>query len=167
MKSASRHYYYPLRNPDNSNDITLVEITEEQYRALYPEIWRIQKRERKLGRCLCPVCKLWKCDGDCLICPFHTAGIIWSLDQELEIMGDHRASNDSDPADVVVEHLLLQKLIQRLGELCPEALKVGDQKLTGLSERGSLEVLGLTRTSFRRHLRAAKEALRVEFGDVF
>ena len=41
MESASRRYYYPLRNPDNPKDITLVEITEEQYRALYPEIWRI------------------------------------------------------------------------------------------------------------------------------
>ena len=38
---------------------------------------------------------------------------------------------------------------------------------TGLSERGSLEALGLTRTSFRRHLKAAKEALREEFGDIF
>ena len=82
MESASRRYYYPLRNPDNPKDVTLVEITEEQYRALYPEIWRTQKQERKLGRCLCPASKLWKCDGDCLVCPYHAAGSIWSLDQE-------------------------------------------------------------------------------------
>ena len=167
MESASRRYYYPLRNPDNPKDITLVEITEEQYRALYPEIWRIQKQERKLGRCLCPASKLWKCDGDCLVCPHHTSGNVWSLDQDLEIMGDHRASDDGDPADIVADQLLLQKLLQRLGELCPEALEVGEQKLAGLSERSSLEALGLTRTSFRRHLQAAKEALREEFGDIF
>ena len=115
MESASRRYYYPLRNPDNPKDITLVEITEEQYRALYPEIWRTQKQERKLGRCLCPASKLWKCDGDCLVCPHHTSGNVWSLDQDLEIMGDHRASDDGDPADIVADQLLLQKLLQRLG----------------------------------------------------
>ena len=167
MESTSRRYYYPLRNADNPKDITLVEITEEQYRALYPEIWRTQKRERKLGRCLCPTNKLWKCDGDCLVCPHHASGNIWSLDQELEIMGDHRASDDCDPADIVADQILLQKLFQRLSELCPEALEVGEQKLAGLSERGSLEALGLTRTSFRRHLKAAEEALRAEFGDIF
>ena len=167
MESASRRYYYPLRNHDNPKDITLVEITEEQYRSLYPEIWRIQKQERKLGRCLCPANRLWKCDGDCLVCPHHTSGAVWSLDQDLEIMGDHRASDDGDPADIVADQLILQKLLQRLGELCPEALEVGEQKLAGLSERGSLEALGLTRTSFRRHLKAAKEALREEFGDIF
>ena len=167
MDNASRRYYYPLRNPDNPKDVTLVEITEAQYRALYPEIWRIQKQERKQGRCVCPVSKLWKCDGDCLICPHHTAGNTWSLDQELEIMGDHRASDDDDPADVVADQLLLEKLLRRLQELCPEALEVGEHKLAGLSERSSLEALGLTRTSFRRHLKAAKETLQEEFGDIF
>ena len=167
MESASRRYYYPLRNPENSRDVTLVEITEEQYRALYPEIWRTQKQERKLGRCLCPASKLWKCDGDCLICPYHTAGCIWSLDQELESLGGHRTSDEADPADIVADQLLLRKLLHRLGELCPEALEVGEQKLSGLSERSSLEALSLTRTSFRRHLNAAKETLRKEFGDIF
>ena len=167
MESASRRYYYPLRNPDNPKDVTLVEITEEQYRALYPEIWRTQKQERKLGRCLCPASKLWKCDGDCLVCPYHTAGSIWSLDQELETLGDHRTSDEGDPADVVADQLLLEKLFQRLQELCPEALEIGEQKLAGLSERSSLEALGLKRTSFRRHLKAAKETLRKEFGDIF
>ena len=167
MEYASRHYYYPLRNPDNPKDVTLVEITEEQNRALYPEIWRTQKQERRLGRCLCPACKLWKCDGDCLVCPYHTAGNIWSLDQEMETLGDHRASDEGDPADVVADQLLLEKLLQRLQELCPEALEIGEQKLAGLSERSSLEALGLKRTSFRRHLKAAKETLRKEFGDIF
>lgn len=167
MESASRHYYYPLRNTDDPKDITLVEITEEQYRALYPEIWHIQKQERTLGRCLCPTSKLWKCDGDCLVCPHHTSGNVWSLDQDLEIMGDHRSNDDCDPADIVADQLLLQKLLQRLGELCPEALEVGELKLTGLSERSSLKALGLTRTSFRRHLNAAKKALSEEFGEIF
>ena len=82
-------------------------------------------------------------------------------------MGDHRASDDGDPADIVADQLILQKLLQRLGELCPEALEVGMRKLSGLSERGTMDALGLTRTSFRRHLKAAKETLKDEFGDFF
>ena len=82
-------------------------------------------------------------------------------------MGDHRSNDDCDPADIVADQLLLQKLLQRLGELCPEALEVGMQKLSGLSERSIMDELGLTRTSFRRHLKAAKETLRDEFEDFF
>ena len=167
MDASSRRYYYPLRNPVNPEDIALVEITEAQYRALYPEIWRIQKQERKHGRCVCPVSKVWKCDGDCLVCPYHAAGDTWSLDQELETIGDHRFGNERSPADAVIDRLVMKKLLQRLQELCPEALDVGEYKLAGLSERRSLEALGLTRTSFRRHLKAAKETLQEEFGSIF
>ena len=167
MESATRRYYYPLRNYDNPMYVTLVEITEAQYRVLYPEIWRTQKHERKLGRCLCPRKMLWKCDGDCLVCCYHTNGNIWSLDYELEKVGDHRDNGESDPADIVVDRLLLERLVLRMKELCPEALEVGELKMDGLSERKSLEVLGLPRTSFRWHLRTVKQTLLEEFGDIF
>ena len=52
--SVGRYYYYPLRNPSDPDDVTLVEISEAEYRALYPEIWRTRKQEQALGRCLCP-----------------------------------------------------------------------------------------------------------------
>ena len=117
MESASRRYYYPLRNPDNPKDVTLVEITEEQYRALYPEIWRTQKQERKLGRCLCPASKLWKCDGDCLVCPYHTAGSIWSLDQELETLGAEKASLEASLSSGTLSYEEVEQASRRYAEV--------------------------------------------------
>ena len=117
MESASRRYFYPLRNPDNSKDVTLVEITEEQYRALYPEIWRTQKQERKLRRCLCPASKLWKCDGDCLVCPYHAAGSIWSLDQELETLGAEKASLEASLSSGTLSYEEVEQASRRYAEV--------------------------------------------------
>ena len=50
----AKKYFYPLRDPENPNKVTLVPITEDQYRSLYPEIWATQKREQYHGRCMCP-----------------------------------------------------------------------------------------------------------------
>ena len=163
----NRRYFYPIRNSENPFDIELVEITEEQYRALYPDIWRTQKRERNLGRCHCPPKHLWRCDADCFLCPYHAAGQIWSLEQEEEIMGDHHSAPNSDPSDAVTDQLLLRQLIHRLGKLCPEALEVGHLQLEGLSVRDAVEKLGLPRTSYRRHLKEAEKKLREEYGDIF
>lgn len=166
MKETSRRYYYPLRNPDRPNEVSLVEISESEYHALYPEIWRTQKRERALGRCLCPRSHIWVCDADCLVCPWHTAGEIWSLDRDQEILGD-RDSGAPDPADIVADRMILQRLLQRLEELCPGAYRVGELRLDGLSERSALEDSGVSRTTYRSRLKKAEEILRDEFGDIF
>ena len=51
--SQSKNRYYPLRGVSNPYKVSLVEITEAQYRALYPEIWATQKREQHHHRCMC------------------------------------------------------------------------------------------------------------------
>ena len=50
----SKKCYYPLRSAENPYKVSLVEITEVQYRALYPEIWTTQKREQYHHHCMCP-----------------------------------------------------------------------------------------------------------------
>ena len=42
-QTNDKQRYYPVRDPENTHKVTLAPITEEQYRALYPEIWRIRK----------------------------------------------------------------------------------------------------------------------------
>ena len=166
MKESPRRYYFPLRNPDDPDEVSLVEISESEYHALYPEIWRTQKRERTLGRCRCPRTSLWACDADCLVCPWHTAGRIWSLDRDREILGD-RDSGAPDPADIVADEMILQRLLQRLEELCPGACHVGELQVEGRSERSALEGLDISRTTYRSRLKRAEEILRDEFGDIF
>ena len=41
-KNHIKKRYYPLRDAENPYKVSLVEITEVQYRALYPEIWSTQ-----------------------------------------------------------------------------------------------------------------------------
>lgn len=51
LENQSKKRYYPLRDAENPYKVPLVEITEAQYRALYPEIWATQKREQYHHRC--------------------------------------------------------------------------------------------------------------------
>jgi len=44
---ATKKRYYPLRSPANPTKVVLVEITEEQYQAVFPEIWAARKREQR------------------------------------------------------------------------------------------------------------------------
>lgn len=81
---ATKKRYYPLRSPANPTKVVLVEITEEQYQAVFPEIWAARKREQRHGRCKCPAEYSWTCNADCLDCPFHVQGDTTSLEELTE-----------------------------------------------------------------------------------
>ena len=78
----AKERFFPLRDPENPFKVTLAPITEEQYRALYPDIWATQKREQYHGRCMCTKRYLWKCDGQCDLCEYHAPDTT-SLDEPL------------------------------------------------------------------------------------
>ena len=80
-ENQSKKYYYPLRDAENPKKVSLIEITEEQYRALYPEIWATQSRERNHGRCVCPKKYNWKCDANCDLCEYRAMGDKVYLDE--------------------------------------------------------------------------------------
>lgn len=82
--NQSKKRYYPLRDVKNPDKVSLVEITESQYRALYPEIWATQKREQHHHRCMCTRKYLWKCDANCDLCEYHATGDTLSLDVSTE-----------------------------------------------------------------------------------
>ena len=63
-KNHIKKRYYPLRDAENPYKVSLVEITEVQDRALYPEIWSTQKCEQYHHRCMCSKKYIWKCDGN-------------------------------------------------------------------------------------------------------
>ena len=81
---ANKKRYYPLRSSTDPKKVKLVEITEEQYQAIYPEIWATIKREQRQGRCRCPVNYLWTCNGYCSDCSYHTGGNEESIDELTE-----------------------------------------------------------------------------------
>ncbi len=161
----SKQRFFPVRlNPDDEHDVTLQPVSKEEYFALYRPIWRKQKQMQKTGQCMCTKKYLWKCDGQCDICEFHAAGTELSFDRDLEDYGDHHEAPGADPAAIYADREILRLLLQRLKELCPDALSVGDLITDGLSQRDALEQLGLTRSTFRSRLQKAEDMLCREYG---
>ena len=158
--------FYPVRDAQDPNKVTLKPVSEEEYRALYREIWRIRKKEQEHGRCMCPKRDLWKCDADCALCQYHAPGDNLSLDQMEKESGNEAADLFTrDVADIVTDQEDMRRLIRRLSELMPEAIEVGQRRQAGLSERQSLEQLDLKRSTYRSQLKKVKEQLIAEFGD--
>lgn len=144
--NQSKKRYYPLRNASNPYKVTLVEITETQYRALYPEIWATQKREQHHHRCMCTRKYLWTCDANCDLCEYHAAGDMLSLDVPTE--------------DVLSDAMLLEQLIARSRELDPDADRIIELLGDELSDRKIAEQLGRKQRTFADQMKKIRTELR-------
>ena len=143
-----------------------VPVTEEVFLEYYRPIWRLQKDAQKNGQCMCPKSKLWLCDGDCATCEYRAAGNTTSLDAPLENGdGDEFSLVDTleDPnaafADVIVDRLLLERLIDELTEQYPEGKRICELIMEGQSERQAANVLNMTRSTFKRRWLMIKDEL--------
>ena len=73
MQNKDKKYFIPV-------DGTLIEVSEEVYRAYYQPIWNTRYHAQKNGECRCNKAQLWRCDGVCPGCPFYTASKKLSID---------------------------------------------------------------------------------------
>jgi len=164
----SKQHYFPVRlNPEDPYEVTLYPVSEEEYYALYRPVWRMQKEMRKKGQCRCPSKKLWICDGECDLCCYWIPEHHLSYDGFTAKYGDRLTAPDADPAEIAADREILRRLLKRLGELCPEALDVGDLMTDGdgMSQREALKQLGLKRSTYRSQVDKAERLLRQEFAD--
>lgn len=145
----------------------LIPVTKEIYYEYYRPIWRTQKEAQKHGQCMCPRSKLWCCDGCCLDCSYHALGNIQSLDYTQELMGDILEDPNADSESVITDRITLQQLFLRLDELFPEARRIGELRMSGLSDRDIAELMGIPRSTFRSRLKKIESLLHDEFGDIF
>ena len=126
---------------------TWVPVTEEVYLEYYRPIWRLQKEAQKNGQCMCPKSKLWVCDGDCAICEYHAAGKSISLDAPIKnVNGEEFRLMDTleDPssfADVLVDRLLLEQLLNELAECDPEGKRICELIMDGCSKTEMADTL--------------------------
>jgi len=118
-----------------------VPVTEEVYREYYRPIWRLQKEAQKNSQCVCPKSKLWVCDGDCATCEYHAAGNTVSLDAPMEnatgeefCLLDTLEDPDGSFADVLVDRLLLEQLLDELAERDPEGKRICELIMVGSSK---------------------------------
>ena len=150
-----------------------VEVEPEFYTEYMRSCDRTRHRMQAHGRCTCPRRQFWLCDEDCLACEFRRAGDVLSLDYELSGEGDDALTmldNLENPTpnveDIVAEFDELSRLLHRLAEVMPEAIRVGILREQGLSESAIAAELGIPRTTLRSRLAKAREQLKGEFPDI-
>lgn len=162
--NQSKKRYFPLRDVKNPYKVTLVEITEAQYRALYPEIWATQKREQHHHRCMCTRRYLWKCDGNCDLCEYHAAGDMLSIDVPTEDGNANMYDTIPDTAptmeDVLSDAILLEQLIARFRELDPDADRIIELLRDELSDRKIAEILCRKQRTFADQMKKIRTELR-------
>lgn len=162
-ENKSKKRYYPLRDASNPYKVTLVEISEAQYRALYPEIWATQKREQYHHRCMCPKKYIWKCDANCDLCEYSAAGDRLSLDVTTEDgnANMYDAIPDREPTmeDVISDAILLKELIKRFRELDPDADLIIEMFKEELSDRKIAERLGRKQRTFADQMKRIRKEL--------
>lgn len=162
--NQSKKRYYPLRDVKNPDKVSLVEITEAQYRALYPEIWATQKREQHHHRCMCTRKYLWKCDGNCDLCEYHAAGDMLSLDVLTEDGNANMYDTIPDTApimeDILSDAMLLEQLIAKFRELDPDADRIIELLGDELSDRKIAEKLGRKQRTFADQMKKIRTELR-------
>ncbi len=169
--SETKQRFYPIRSAADPHKVSLVPITEEEYHALYPEIWRIQKLMRQLRRCVCPKAKLWSCDGDCQVCEFLAAGNQVSLDAPLEdcdglTLGDAIPDEAPSPESIAMDRALLDALAEELERLDPEGQRICEL-LKHHSERESADLMGMSRSTFKRHWAKVQAVLSENLWDLY
>ena len=153
MTNNENKRFYPLRDSENPSKVTLVPITEEQYRSLYPDIRATQKREQYHGRCMYTKRYLWKCDGQCDLCEYHAHDTV-SLDEPLPdgngTLGDYIPDSNPSMENIIADRELLNRLIARFRELDPDADRIIQMRLNNpkISDRKIAETLGRPQRTF-------------------
>ena len=151
-----------------------IPVSKEEFDAYYHDINIYRIRQQRHGRCVCPASKRLTCDMDCLTCPFHRMGDMRSLDYtETDDEGNETAWVDVIPDDspllegIIIEASEMKALYARLTELMPEAIKIGEMRLEGLSEDAIGERIGIGRKTYAYRLKKVKAVLEKEFPDIF
>ena len=138
-----KQHYYPVRDAENPSHIELIPVTEEQYRELIRDIWRIRRHAVHNGECFCPSRMLMWCDGQCDMCKYHRNAKKHPLSLDL-LKEDGFECEDSNPGTEyqALNSVTLKAVLARLEELMPEALAIGQLRQQGLSERAAAKKLG-------------------------
>ena len=82
-------------------------------------------------------------------------------------MGDKHEDHGADVESIVTDKIVLQQLFKRLDELFPEARRIGELRMEGMSDRDIADLVGIPRSTFRSRLEKVEALLREEYGDIF
>ena len=147
-------FFYPVRNADNPSRASLVEVTEDFYRAVQPEIDRVRKQKQRNSTCFCPKKMLWTCNIDCTTCPYNAGDNTISFDAPLKgaeglTLGDTLISDNPSPEDIAINKALLAALYEELDRLDPDGRRMCELVAANCTEREGAAILGISKTAFR------------------
>ena len=171
VNSNASEFFYPVRDTNDPTRVQLVPISEELYRELYPDIWKTQKRMQRSGQCVCPRNMLWRCDGDCVDCPYRACGNEVYLSTPIKEtegldLSEILADNQSGPESLAMDRALLNALYQELSALDHEGRHIC-QLMMEHSEREAAELMGLSRSSFKRRWAKLRVQLQEKLRDYY
>jgi len=81
-------------------------------------------------------------------------------------MGDKREDPSADIESVVADKLVLDQLFNRLDKLFPEARRIGELRMEGVSDRDIADLVGIPRSTFRSRLEKVEALLREDYGNI-
>ena len=84
-------------------------------------------------------------------------------------MTKHDVISDGSPlfADIVADVEQMQILLDRIREIMPEAIRMGELRLQGQSDAVIAKALGIPRTTLLSRLKKLRKALDAEVSDIF
>ena len=165
MSNEAKKFFIPI-------DGMPIEVSEEVYRAYYRPIWNTRYHAQKNGECRCTKAQIWKCDGVCPGCPFYAAGKKVSIDTAIGgedddlTLGDTLADDAPTADSILMDEELLKALYDELDRLDPEGKRICALMMHH-SEREAAEIMGMARSTFKRHWAKIRAVLQDRLKDYY
>lgn len=162
MTNKDKQYYIYIRSINKD-----IPVSKEVYQSFYKETSVFRRRKQRSGECVCPSRMFLNCDTDCENCQYKTSGKDLSLnyiqyeDTEKEFV-DSLVDDSWVIEDLIEDGIEMEKLFKRITEIMPEAIRIGELRLDGMSDKEIAEAIGIPRTTFLHRLKSLKKALEKE-----
>lgn len=151
-----------------------VPVSEEFHKAYFREIDLFRRKQIRRQCCNCPASKWWLCDMNCDECEFrcHPGNMI-SIDAEIGEGDDACPLADviPDGTQNLEETLMLGELLDTLHEeldyLDPEGKRIWELFMQGHSEREASDIMGMARSTFKRHWAKIQSELYEKLKDYY
>jgi len=169
MTTNEKQYYIYIRSLKER-----VPVTKEEFDNYYRDINAYRQKEQYHKRCVCPKAKFLDCDMDCATCPYHRPGDHLVLDYvSVDEDGNESCWSDNleDPSplleDAVTDGIQLNQLLNRINELMPQAVQIGQVRQLGYTEEAIAAEIGVGRKTYAYRLKKLKAAQESEFPEFF
>lgn len=172
MQTNDKQYYIFIQNGNQK-----IPVTKEEFDAYYKETSVFRRRQMRQGLCSCPKRKWLYCDTDCENCRYRFENYnTYSMDEPVpgaddddEEMTKHDILSDGTPlfADIIADVDQMQAILDRIREIMPEAIQMGELRLQGQADAVIAETLGIPRTTLFSRLKKLRKMLDSEVSDIF